>query len=117
MSAHPTLTRQQAEALLTEVAAEYPDRVVDSCCYVVDDEPSCLVGHVLHRAGWSIADLRDADTANFGNSAAVDDLSRHLGAFAGLAPGAGQLLHVAQDWQDNDAPWAEAVTAALGGAA
>lgn len=115
MSTHPTLTLQQAEALLTEVAAEYPDRVVTSGRYAVDRKPSCLVGNVLHRAGWSIDDLDAADKEDGGDPCAVDYLTESLARFAGLTPDAARLLHVAQTRQDHGAPWAEAATAALAG--
>jgi hypothetical protein len=112
MSASPALTQQQAETLLAEVAAEHPARVIKTGRYAIRDEPSCLVGHVLHRAGWSIADLATADEADSGAPCAADALV-HLGRFAGLTPDAARLLRVAQEWQDDCASWAEATAAAL----
>lgn len=59
------INARRALELLTDVVAgredyTYPD-IYDVCRYVVDGQPSCVVGHVLHRAGWTIDELEYMD--------------------------------------------------------
>lgn len=72
--------------------------IPDDCRYELDGHPSCLVGHVLHRAGVTISQLLDLDT--HGTSP---------GEFSGMGldvtDEAGELLGRAQGMQDLGVPW------------
>jgi hypothetical protein len=111
VSEHETLTAERALHLLREVVAERPDYVYRppddrGCCYIdrVTDEPSCLIGHVLVRAGWTPSELRRA------NRSSVDDLPPALRR--DISEEAACLLAEAQAVQDTKGTWAQALAEA-----
>jgi hypothetical protein len=98
--------------LLREVVGERPDHVYmppggegTACRYVHRGKPSCLVGHVLARHGFTAEQL-----------AALDDIVSALllpQYFPGLVTeDAAQILLYAQGMQDAGHTWGEALTAA-----
>lgn len=100
--------------LLREVVAERPDYVYEPpadahelCVYQSHGEPSCVVGHVLARAGWPVRALIELDRT--GVSAGL--LHQRLD---GVTEQAATVLAVAQNWQDvgGDHTWAGALAAA-----
>lgn len=74
------------------------------CRYEHNGAPSCLVGHVLHRAGMSVAELALLDAVGIGAS----NLTK-WGPTLHISGNAAALLGVAQRAQDNDVPWGQAV--------
>ena len=108
------LTAERALQLLREVVAERPGYVYEApdsrgCAYVdpATGEPSCLVGHVFIRAGWSAAELRRW------NRTAVSWLPSNLA----ISEGARCMLDEAQQVQDSGWTWGEALLTAEGFAA
>jgi hypothetical protein len=112
------LTLARTKELLAEAVAEkgadfvyvnkYGHQADDSgdvtCYYAHGDQPGCIVGNVLHRAGVLLDDLAAFEAQN------VDDLaSRLFTAEAGVKP---LLIHI-QAHQDVGVPWGEAVRLAL----
>lgn len=89
--------------LLKEVVAERPDYVYEkinnNCFYVMGHKPSCVVGHVLIRAGWSPETLLPDN----------DLLVEHMD---GLDETTAEILGAAQSVQDCGRPWREALEAA-----
>lgn len=75
-----------------------------SCAYLtVDDQPSCIVGHVLHRLGVDHKILGDAETVSatvFGTGGHHALTGKHR-----LDEGAARILSAAQQVQDNGAAW------------
>lgn len=104
-----TLTFDRALQLLWQVAAERPDYIysspdLDSCVYIdrTDGKPSCLIGHVLLRAGWTIEELRRHNQTDVKTLFARFERPIDADALA--------LLDEAQLLQDDgDYTWAEAV--------
>jgi len=112
------LTYVRTVALLREVVAvfgadhvapRFPDRAHpddrrrDSCRYVVDGEPSCLVAHVLTRAGVDVTDLEVVESTSPDNVTVSPQ-------FAAWADGPSlHLLAAVQEEQDNGVPWGLAV--------
>jgi hypothetical protein len=92
--------------LLREVVAERPNyryRAPDdreSCVYAYDGQPSCLVGHVLHRVGFSLALLEYLGEDSIDGCAVVADET------------ARKILGSAQGEQDGGLPWATALQSA-----
>ena len=81
------------------------------CRYFYNGAPSCLVGHVLHRAGWSVNALRNLDD---GGIAAQDLWYADLPQGAtGLTQGAALALEKAQELQDVGDTWGEALKGAV----
>lgn len=72
--------------------------VQDDCRYEHNGVPSCLVGHVLHRAGVTISQLLDLDTRG---TSPVE----FSGMGLDVTQEAGQLLGRAQGMQDVGVPW------------
>lgn len=106
-TAPPLLTGPRALELLREVVAEQPDFVYErvpvedlgpSCLYQFDGKPSCIVGQVLFRHGWSIGELAALDArrplpaAHCLPSKLVDSDAR-------------AILNEAQGFQDSGVPW------------
>lgn len=96
------------ERAVQEKGADYHDPASEkllSFVYFVGDEPSCIVGHVLHYHGYTSDDIGDD------NREAISILAG--GKFRGLIDdGAGDLLERAQNVQDNCRTWGEALDAA-----
>lgn len=102
-----TLTGQRAFDLLREVVAQFGEEYADprsqagrTCVYWDFDQPSCIVGQVLHRHGWSGGEL----AVSQGN---VYALARN---FPGrTSQGALEILMAAQGVQDNEGTWGHAL--------
>lgn len=77
----------------------------EGCRYAVDDRPSCLVGHVLHRSGVEMDVLNRLDVAGTSASGLAD---------FGLEVDwdAGEVLVAAQALQDRGECWGDALAAA-----
>ena len=72
-------------ATIRQVVKEYGEDYVyppaqsgDNCRYVIDDEPSCLVGVVLARLGVSNTHLKAGDASEGHFGATADDLIPRL---------------------------------------
>ncbi len=79
------------------------------CRYVHGDKPGCVVGHVLHKAGVSLALLEGQEgTDAYG---AMRNLWRD--GEIEFEPPVRQLLNHVQLDQDRGTPWGEAVRRAL----
>lgn len=112
------LTLARTKEFLAEAVAEkgadfvyvnkYGDQADESgdvtCHYVHGDQPGCIVGNVLHRAGVPLDVLGEYEAQN------VDDLA--AGLFTAEVGVRSLLLHV-QSHQDAGIPWGEAVHLAL----
>lgn len=108
------LTYEQTLALLREVIAEKGEDFVyepfvdedgfSMCRYVDRGQPSCLVGHVLYRAGISLTELVGVEDTTptsggpweeWGTARAID------------------LLSAVQEKQDGHVAWGEALARAI----
>lgn len=114
MTTHPKLTLDIVRPVMRQIALEMPDKTVPSmgCQYATElQTPGCLVGHALHRLGWSVEELANLDTAptarqttdigsliNYGRIEADDEAKRYL--------------VLAQIAQDRGQTWMDSVTAA-----
>lgn len=106
------LTLARTNELLDEIVSDfgadyaYPYTV---CRYVQESPagpaPSCLVGHVLHRAGVPL----DALALNAPADVKVQILTAH--GILRAEPDAVRLLTNAQRAQDKHTPWGDSVTA------
>lgn len=88
----------------------------EKCVYAHDGQPSCLVGQVLFRAGWTVEEIAALDP-----KWDSDTLQPYGGYSADEIPGyfpdrmthvAGQILAGAQGAQDTGSPWGVALEAA-----
>lgn len=115
------LDTEQVVDLLREVVAEkgegyiYPHvpnpTGVVGCRYEYEGAPSCLVGHVLHRAGWSVEALKSLDESG---SSAQDLWYLNLPEGVGVVTkAAAEVLEKAQVYQDDGACWGFAVREAI----
>lgn len=102
-----------ALSLLQEVVAERPDYVYErpvadspQCLYVLDNEPSCLVAQVLHRAGYSVETLSGLD-----GQGPISDAVREVPAIV-LTGDAAAILEAAQGAQDDGETWGDALAVA-----
>jgi hypothetical protein len=110
---------QRALELLREVVAEHGTETVYQqvpvmgsdgserlmCVYAHDGQPSCLIGHALHRAGVTVDELAALQGV-------ADELDDVLPARVDLDPLAESVFYAAQFLQDDGSPWGEALTAA-----
>lgn len=89
---------------MTDVRGAFEYGAPPKGCRYVEfvDQPSCLVGHVLHRAGVDAATLNRLDMLGVSASALAD-----YGIQADV--GAQRILGVAQQVQDSGKPWGEAL--------
>ena len=99
--------KQLAAEVVADMGAEYvyePPVAGGFCVYDHEGQPSCLVGHIIHRHSMEMYDdvVRDHST----NDVAGLPLSWFDG-------GARAFLGRAQHEQDNSAPWGQAVETAL----
>lgn len=112
------LTMTRTRKLLTEAVAEKgadyvyvnkDGKLADGtgeveCHYVHGDQPGCIVGNVLHRAGVPLDVLGEYEAQN------IDHLSQSL---LTAEPRVKLLLNHIQAHQDVGVPWGEAVRLAL----
>jgi hypothetical protein len=106
----PKLSYDEAlELLYRAIAEKGPDYVYEktstglgSCAYFIDNQPSCIVGHVLAYKGVKPEDLPGrSNTAQIGALAVGEDSRTNY------------LLDMAQVYQDRGVPWGQAVENAL----
>jgi hypothetical protein len=115
-----TLTEEQAVTLMRQVVFEYgedytytapevedPDLGVSgsTCMYVLNNKPSCLLGHVLHRAGVPLQTLHQHEYS------LVSALFKPVGDIeppCRAEPYLVEALLAAQSQQDNGQSWGEA---------
>lgn len=108
----PPLNRTTALRLLEQVVAEYGadyryggNDEHPICTYTRNGQPSCLIGHVLHRHGISIADLIGLDETFI-----VPDIDRVWRDNPDwMSAAAAAVLDVAQAAQDSGHPWGVAL--------
>lgn len=111
------LTTDSVISVLDELVQEAGEDFVyrGVCKYVKNDEPSCLVGKVLAKAGVPLERLEAADRAEWGGGQSADVLLNNLRA-EGVVNFEGDdvavLLQAAQSRQDNRNTWAKAVSLA-----
>lgn len=99
-----------------DIAKERPEHVYIPaedymCRYADGDEPSCLIGHALHRLGVPVETLQKFDSINLqgGDVLFIKDI------FEGWLDNANSslveidYLQYVQSWQDAGDPWAVAV--------
>lgn len=102
-------TKQIRDALrhmrdvVDEIGSDYID---NNCLYVVDNAPSCIVGHVLHRMGFPLAELEEY------NDDRVCIISPIL-IDMGINPHTINVLDEAQCLQDEGKTWGEALNTAI----
>jgi hypothetical protein len=109
------LSYDRTVELLHEVIAEKGENFVyrepgdsDACLYAHGDEPGCLVGQVLFRAGVPMEDIAALDKA------ASTDVASLAAEFERWMPrSAVDLLSDAQNQQDGGATWGYALEFAL----
>jgi hypothetical protein len=89
----------------------HEDPRVGRCMYVLDGQPSCLVGHVLARAGWTVEQVAGLDPY-------LDDYIYKGGVSASelfdafpeyFTKDAGRVLAAAQGAQDLQNSWGDAL--------
>lgn len=112
-----------AMRLLEEVVADKgedyvyePHPFTYACQYLHDDEPGCLVGHVLHRHGVPIEVIRQWEGRTAQYLATGKSLLTLSSARPELEPladhPAASILIAAQQAQDVSLPWGKALQAA-----
>lgn len=115
------LDAEQVVDLLREVVAEKGEGYVYphvpntiggvGCRYEYEGAPSCLVGHVLYRAGWSVEALKSLDESG---SSAQDLWYLNLPEGVGVVTkAAAEVLEKAQIHQDDGDSWGFAVREAI----
>lgn len=89
----------------------HEDPRVGMCRYVLDDQPSCLVGHVLVRAGWTVEQVADLDPVRDGyiytGGVSAGELFRTFPEY--FTVDAGRVLAAAQSAQDLQNSWGDAL--------
>lgn len=100
--------------LLTEFGEDYvyqPQGEEQRCDYVRGEEPSCIVGQILYRAGVPLGRLREADAATYGAGVPADNLIMSLIDEGVLSSDVGVIpfLAAVQREQDAGEPWGSAV--------
>lgn len=110
------LDADRALELMREVVVEFGEDYVypaggfeenlASCVYVRDGQCSCLVGHVLHRAGATLEQLQELDNAW------DPEINRVEFDWLRLTEDARHALTEAQDEQDQGHTWGDALTRA-----
>jgi len=119
----PIVQAADAVRLLTEVVEahghdyRYPPAVAAqqrgllptlTCHYIADGAPSCLIGHALVAAGYSVDDLQVLEHPD-GTSWGADSLGDYLPGVTGAAE---TVFQAAQEVQDDAEPWGAALRAA-----
>lgn len=102
-------------AAVDEKGDDYVYKEVGSICtYAAFDEPSCIVGNVLHRLGVPIPTLVEMDQCSLGGAVITSPKVLEVLEDSGftLDNDAVTLLYAAQTLQDDAVPWGVAVRAA-----
>lgn len=104
-----------------DIANERPEHVYTSaeshmrdhiCRYADGDEPSCLIGHALHRLGVPVETLQKFDSINLQAGEVVLFLRDIFEGWLDNANSSSveiDYLEYLQAWQDAGDPWAVAV--------
>lgn len=89
----------------------HEDPRVGMCMYVLDDQPSCLVGHALVRAGWTVKQVAGLDPVREGYTYTGGVSARELsGTFPEyFTVDACLVLATAQSAQDTQNSWGDAL--------
>ncbi|WP_123788278.1 hypothetical protein [Phytoactinopolyspora halophila] len=88
----------------------YDEKENSFCHYIKDDRPSCLIGRALHQAGVPIYVLTKLDELGAISQASTVE---HLAVnHVHMTAEAQRVFSVAQDLQDADRPWGNALAAA-----
>jgi hypothetical protein len=103
--------------LLREVVAEKGSDYVDEtqstrgCVYTHEGKPSCLIGHVLHRFGYSVENLHGFDMRGeyIGSNGIHEIIKDRLVPADDVAL---KTLRAAQEEQDDGMPWGDALAEA-----
>lgn len=120
-----TISYAEALETLTDLALENPDRTYeqgpDGCMYFeLDGSPSCIVGHLFARRGYTYPRLLDAQ-AELNQRQSEDPYGRdrslntsdidHLVVWGALKvdDATETLLEVTQTYQDEGTSWADAL--------
>jgi hypothetical protein len=120
MNKQLTLTYEETLADLRALVAErgdgyvytMPDEIGACVYFAPDGSPSCIVGGVLARHGWTANDAyEEGVNEDTGVSTLTED--RGDGPLLSVDDRTRVLLHVAQVKQDADLPWGEAVALAV----
>lgn len=112
------ITKPKAKQLLRDVVHGNESYVYhsedhgDRCVYEYDGKPSCVVGHVLYRAGVTVEVLAELDALFY--SALLDDDPVDMLKEAGLTmtKPARNLLAMMQTRQDHGHSWGSALAVA-----
>lgn len=107
-------------AEVIKVAKEQPDHVYDrsgpdgknKCSYQRYGQPSCIVGHALHRLGMQIHELEEFD--DLGDSGIGDIVLYHSGELFEIDDrDALEFVCRTQDLQDQEETWQNSVARSL----
>lgn len=122
----PTIDAERALSLMEraveKMGVDYtypagdPDGSINTCVYVRDGEPSCLVGHALFIAGIDIDALADLDTYSETDVSTLARGNEEVGQepvlprLAVLSGDAVEVFQTAQMDQDQGRTWGEALS-------
>ena len=100
-------------AEVLKVAQEQPEHVYEKgdsgkCYYQRNGQPSCVVGHGMHRIGMPVHQLQEFDEE--GDSAVADIIETNQDLFDRDDNLALSLLVRTQNNQDQEVPWGQAVS-------
>ena len=109
------ITKAVVNTVLPEIVAEHGRDYIyyagpSGCVYVHNGEPSCLIGHFLHRLGVSLERLKAADESTDGGTSA-SDLLRQLQDEGVVDVESHRVIHalsVIQSEQDSEVCWGQA---------
>ena len=109
------LTMAIVGPVLDEIVSEQPDTIIASlgCKYASNYRPSCLVGHMLYRLGWTSEELHNLDSADTdGSGTGIETLVDY--GYIDADSTTTRFLTVLQDYQDAQNRWEDALSIARG---
>lgn len=102
---------ERRRLVLPEGEFDDSHQVVQVCDYVRDDRPSCIVGHVLFRAGVTVEQLKAIDTDEQGSGVGAELLASKnpmsRGVTFDVTAEAAKFLGKVQNAQDFGDTWGE----------
>ncbi len=117
-----TLNLNEAIRLAKEVVTEHgPENAYSrpeggfnsgSCVYIADGKPSCIVGQILHRAGWTTELLSDVQVNATRIEAAYSNMFDKNDEYV-ITDRTVRFLEVMQDLQDEGYAWGKCLDAGL----